>query len=269
MQLHVEKKPESRDEKLELLKSGYTPEKRRFEICTLITFTILWVLTAYNITQQGGFNNWALNAVSLLTGILVADFLSGVVHWYFDTYGTVNTPVIGVLIRSFREHHINPKAMCDHDFIEVSADNCIIPIPFLITCAIWQVQLSWTIEMFLMCSTLWTVVFVLFTNQVHKWAHMSDKFRPHIVRVLQKSGFILRSKHHWEHHLNPYDHNYCIFNGWCNPFLEKIDFWKKVENLIQKHTGHIARNDDLEWTKKTPSVDSPAEPVAPSNKKEE
>lgn len=248
--IQVEKKPESKQEKLEFLKSGYTPAKRRFEIATLITFSALWILCVRNINAQDGFSSLLLNLICLITGLLVADFLSGVVHWYFDTWGTVNTPVLGVLVRSFREHHLYPKAMCDHDFIEVSADNCIIPIPFLVVCCLWKVQLSWHIELFLMGSTIWTVVFVLFTNQVHKWAHMSLKDRPYLARLLQKSRIILNSKHHWGHHVNPYDHNYCIFSGWCNPFLEKIDFWKKVESFITKKSGYLPRLDDLDWTNK-------------------
>jgi ubiquitin-conjugating enzyme E2 variant len=251
MQLKVEKKPDNRNDKLELLKSGYTPAKRRFEICTMTLFTILWIWSAFNINQQQGFSSWTLNLVCAITGAIMADFLSGVVHWYFDTWGTVNTPVLGVLVRSFREHHIHPRAMCSHDFIEVSADNCIIPIPFVLLCCLWKIQWSWTLEMFLMGSTQWTVVFVLFTNQVHKWAHMSSHQRPLIVKFLQKIGFILQPKHHTHHHLAPFDHNYCIFSGWCNPFLEKIDFWKKFELFITKTTGHLPRNDDLEWTGKS------------------
>jgi hypothetical protein len=69
--------------------------------------------------------------------MVVADIFSGFIHWglekscdsfcifsiylffRFDTWGTINTPVFGRFIRSFREHHLDAYEMCNHDFIEV------------------------------------------------------------------------------------------------------------------------------------------------------
>eukprot|EP01095_Lingulamoeba_sp_RSL-Kostka_P018203 TRINITY_DN988_c1_g1_i1.p1 TRINITY_DN988_c1_g1~~TRINITY_DN988_c1_g1_i1.p1 ORF type:complete len:135 (-),score=22.14 TRINITY_DN988_c1_g1_i1:33-437(-) len=123
--MNIAEKPKDRQEKLKVLKEGYTPAKRRFEIGTITIFSILSILNIYNIYKYGGFESIILNLICCFVGIVMADFLSGVVHWFFDTYASVNTPVIGTIVRSFREHHLYPKAMCEHDFIEVNNDKSL------------------------------------------------------------------------------------------------------------------------------------------------
>merc|ERR1711879_843891 len=124
-----------------------------------------------------------MGAIGFIISTFIADFLGGVVHWACDTWGSPNSKIVGVFIRSFREHHIDPQAMTKHDFIEVSADSCIIPMPFLILATFWRIQFSLQIELLLMNIALWTTFFVMMTNQVHKWAHVSTNKRPYIVQL--------------------------------------------------------------------------------------
>lgn len=57
-----------------------------------------------------------------------------------------------------------------------------------------------------------------------------------------------RPKAHKIHHRPPFDRYYCIFNGWMNPVLAQLNFWRTAENLITKYTGNIPRADDAGWT---------------------
>ena len=53
--------------------------------------------------------------------------------------------------------------------------------------------------------------------------------KPHpIIRFLQNSRLILNHEEHHRHHQGEFDNGYCIINGWCNPILEKIDYWRKL-----------------------------------------
>lgn|SRR3990167_655292 len=181
-----------RDEKLQTLAAGYTTTKRKIEIIILTLFTICWFEGARNLFRALSLESFCITFVAIITSMFVADFLGGVVHWACDTWGSPTSKYFGVFIRSFREHHIDPKAMTKHDFIEVSADSCIIPLPFLIAVTFWRVDDAYLIELFILHCTIWTTFFVMMTNQIHKWAHISSYSRPSIVAFLQKTGVILK-----------------------------------------------------------------------------
>ncbi|CAN0521255.1 unnamed protein product, partial [Laminaria digitata] len=43
--------------------------------------------------------------VGAIIGYLVADIVSGVLHWAVDNYGNGDTPVWGAVIEAFQGHH--------------------------------------------------------------------------------------------------------------------------------------------------------------------
>ena len=186
-----------RNDKLDVLASGYTPTKRKIEIIVLVLFFTFWATSLYNIIHvqmeaNGLYQNILSTVIGFIFSIFLADFLGGVVHWACDTWGSPNSKFGGVFIRSFREHHIDPQAMTKHDFVEVSADSCIIPMPFLIAVTFWRILFFFQIELLIMNITLWTTFFVMMTNQIHKWAHISRDKRPMIVKFLQSLRVILQ-----------------------------------------------------------------------------
>lgn len=91
----------------------------------------------------------------------------------------------------------------------------------------------------------WMVVFgivlAFLTNQIHKWSHCSESKANPIIAFLQSTRLIINHKEHHRHHTGKFDNAYCIINGWMNPFLEYVDFWRKAEAIITKITGAIPR----------------------------
>ena len=119
----------------------------------------------------------------LCLGALLADGLTGLVHWTCDTWGDERTRWIGPsLIRSFREHHRDERAMLGHDWIEVNRE------PAIAACVVWLVLLLPAAQSVLVahafayafvCALLG---FVASANQLHQWAHRDRRFGDSVVR---------------------------------------------------------------------------------------
>eukprot|EP01064_Diplonema_japonicum_P030947 TRINITY_DN5397_c1_g1_i1.p1 TRINITY_DN5397_c1_g1~~TRINITY_DN5397_c1_g1_i1.p1 ORF type:complete len:272 (+),score=58.82 TRINITY_DN5397_c1_g1_i1:48-818(+) len=227
------------------LKEGYSQTKRVFEYCCLVSFAGLWVWNAVRIAgQEFDLLGWV---VGYVTAMIVADFMSGLVHWGADTWGSTETPVLGTFIRSFREHHVDAYAMCKHDFVETNGDNNMLCIPLLCWMALLPIKPEGAL--YTIGSYNWHVysliltLLISFTNQFHK---MSHQIKPHpFAKLLMSTNLVLTRENHAVHHKGLHDQSYCITNGWLNPVLDRINFWRQTEDVITKLTGYIPREDDV------------------------
>lgn len=240
----------TRQDNAKKLAAGYTKSKRMLEISSLSAFSALWLYSVvrtsrwYVHTPDVSTSHWLLLPASLIGGILTADFVSGVAHWALDTWGSTATPIFGILIRSFREHHVDQTAITRHDFIETNGDTTLPVNPVLFAMCFVPVNES-TVGFHTFLVTL--SMFVVMTNQCHKWAH---EMRPHPwAKAAMNLGLILTPQNHRVHHKGDHDKSYCITTGWMNPFLDRIDFWRKLERVITLVTGEIPRANDLELLK--------------------
>jgi len=231
------------------LQELYGRGKRVQETVSIILTTIVLLanlcLLLYNV-QSGQL---VTVGVAIFTGILTADFLSGLVHWSADSWGSVDLPILGAaFIRPFREHHLDPTSITRHDFIETNGDNFMLPLPPLayLLYRLTQDSAFYTHHTGAIWFTYFLGVFVSLTNQIHKWSHTYFGL-PKWVERLQTWGLILGKKHHRVHHVSPHETHFCITTGWLNPFLEKISFWRRLESLIESNTSYKARSDDLHW----------------------
>lgn len=231
--------------------SNYTPQKRAMDIIDTCLFAVLFVFAFWNLASNVRLYNLWISAIAFVLSMLFADFCSGLLHWGADTWGTYDTPFVGpTFIRSFREHHVTPTAMCSHDIFETNGDNCLATLPVLLWMIFKSVKdtdgnvADW--PFFALNFWVWTCLWVALTNQFHSWSHMSKP--PLIAVILQRTGIILSPSVHRMHHQMPFDRNYCITNGWLEPVLVKLDFWRRAETLITTLTGMVPREDDQKWT---------------------
>ena len=153
---------------------------------------------------------------------------------------------------TFREHHIDPLAVTRRPFAFVWSQPCLtaslffmIPVYMLLTYTPEDIQKSYLIILFFSVSAAVGST----TNQVHKWSHLRTGV-PRWAKLLQKCHLILSFDHHHIHHHPPYMVKYCITNGLANYPLDFIDFWNKLEWVIEKLTGAKPRQDDMQWSKK-------------------
>ncbi len=228
---------------VEELEAAYSGGHRLYELCgiTLTLGTGLWLFS--RLLTGDALPVWWY-PLALVLGMLAADFVSGVVHWGFDTWGGLDTPVVGKLaIRAFRQHHLDPSAMLAHDFVETNGHNITLAFT-LTTLGLWLVPAAQASPgarftgLFLVSMT----VFVSLTSQIHKWAHTPRP--PRVVRMLQRAGVLLSAEHHVAHHASPFVRNYCTTTGWVDHLFTQLRFFHHVESAIEFVSGVPPRRDD-------------------------
>ena len=176
-----------------------------------------------------------LNLAQALGVVMLADFVSGVVHWLEDAYGSPDTPVIGPLvIRPNIVHHHLPRFFTKLSWWQSSRDLLLLGAA-LIGLAWWGGFLTWHIWLFAFVSAN--------ANQVHKWSHQTRKENGRLVSFFQDIGVLLTPKQHALHHSDPKNTFYCPVTNLVNPLLERIRFWHGAEWLIERATGLKHRPD--------------------------
>jgi ubiquitin-conjugating enzyme E2 variant len=234
--------------------SGYARSHRVYELAGIFLGSACAIRLGYGLVSTGAVSGWWV-PLTVFAGLLGADFVSGVVHWLFDTWGSVDTPVVGQLaIRTFREHHVDARAMTRHDFVETNGHNITLSMLPSITglLALQHHSLAGTL---VAMSGFFMALCVSMTSQIHKWAHKADGV-PRVVRKMQDLGLIIGARHHDRHHVKPHDSHYCITVGWMNGPLEFVHFFRILERAITAVTGVQPREEDIVAT-----ADVPATPV--------
>jgi plasmanylethanolamine desaturase len=226
------------------LEAGYIASHRTAEKWGIVVAVAFTLVLAVQVVASPSLSGWWMPLAGLV-GILLADFTSGFVHWMFDTWGDLNTPVLGRLaIRTFRHHHVAPTAITEHDFIETNAHNIALTVIYsVVGLLLVRPSAATLFDVFIGQTLLCATFFTAFTSQIHKWAHTAEP--PRIVALLQRLRLIISPDHHAVHHVPPYHRNYCITVGWLNGPLRAVRFFETLERTITALTGIVPREDDL------------------------
>ncbi len=179
-----------------------------FEASGILAYLITVSFTLNDLVQTPPTSFFTF-LFSLIFAMIMADFFSGIVHYIADNIGDENTFILGpALIRPFREHHIYPNRITEHDFIETNGSLYLVGAITL--------GLSLYYDFFILFTFIFTI-FQVNTNQIHKWAHQR---RPNIIaQKLMKLKIILSQQEHSKHHSGDIDSHYCITTGWLNEIL--------------------------------------------------
>lgn len=175
-----------------------------------------------------------IGLLQVLAGLLLADFLTGLIHWFEDRYGNPKWPFIGEAITANHEHHIKPRAFLSGSFWnrnkEVLIGTVIILGLFAMISAINLMTVSAVLSGF-------------FANEVHGAAHKFPRENTIWVRVLQRLGLMQSFQHHACHHRGRKDCHYCVMTNYVNPVLDAIGFFRGLEWIIRRTTGISPRFD--------------------------
>lgn len=166
--------------------------------------------------------------------ILLADFVSGFVHWLEDAYARPGMRVVGHIAEENLLHHRRPRAFLARSWWESSRDLLLVGL-----LVVWAALLTGHMSG-------WLLLFVVLTvnaNQVHKWAHQGPRENPRLVTVLQRLRLLQTPREHARHHRGRKDSHYCVLTNVLNAPLEAVGFWTRLEGLVLRLTGIARRND--------------------------
>eukprot|EP01091_Cochliopodium_minus_P015458 TRINITY_DN550_c0_g1_i1.p1 TRINITY_DN550_c0_g1~~TRINITY_DN550_c0_g1_i1.p1 ORF type:complete len:238 (+),score=38.38 TRINITY_DN550_c0_g1_i1:70-783(+) len=180
----------------------------------VITLVGIYVIIS-DFIRIGKQSYW--NYLYLIPGWVMADVIAGFVHWFGDTWSGLG---YDQYFKDFIEHHTDPLAMTKRDYFEGAFDTYIIYLVFIRLTGLHT-------SPFLVCSS----ILGMQSNFCHRESHQHTKTF-WIMKKLQNWGVIISPKSHHIHHTQPFNRDYCVFSGFCNPFFEYICFWRRFEKVI-------------------------------------
>lgn len=165
--------------------------------------------------------------LQLLLGWLLADFLSGVLHWIEDRFGPGRThwPVLGPLVFAPNlAHHARPAEFLQAGFIARNWTTWAVVAPMVALLAFAFGSQPW----------IWSAATAgAMANEIHAWAHRKT-IAPGWAQRLQATGLLQSPRHHAVHHVPDHRRHYCIISDWLNPMLDHFEFWHSIEQLLPK-----------------------------------
>lgn len=205
---------------------SYSLSQRLLEYAAIGLFALLAVWSVCRLFQVSSLYFIPVAISTAVFAWLAVDLLSGLLHFAFDSWGSVHSPIIGnAFIRPFREHHVHPQEMTRHDFVELNGASSLACLPVLAAAA--ALPLTSMVWMTVQAALLFVALGAFVTNLCHKWAHSEAATTPRIIRWSQRHRLVLSPEHHRLHHTAPFNSHFCMTNGWLNkPLNAWLQLWK-------------------------------------------
>ncbi len=213
--------------------SNQSPTSTKIKTVAVILSSVLLVYLIVNISLYSLNHAFSFLFISsLFLGYILADFFTGAVHWFCDSFFSEKTPVIGnLIINPFREHHLYPLLITQDKFIEQDTTSFFLFMPFLYHAVFIKNNYLENPNMIHIHFLLVGLCIGTFcTNLFHKWAHQNNE--NFIILRLQRLGLILSYDNHKKHH-NNHSKSYCVTSGILNPILDHLKFFPKMEQVIR------------------------------------
>jgi plasmanylethanolamine desaturase len=200
----------------------------------------LYVAMAYAALQPAAITT----LLALFVGYFLSDVASGLVHWATDTWFSERQ--FGRLIAIAREHHTHPSHILGYRFLENSTLGSFPSALFIGPLAIWIAFLPRSELLYAIMIVCFLISLTLFFGtSLHNIGHR--KAKSPAIKLGQKLGLFITPAYHHVHHSGDQTTRYCTVNGWANPLLDRIGFWRGLERLISAVTGAVPREDDVRW----------------------
>ena len=184
--------------------------------------------------------------IKILIAWLLADLITGVVHWWEDRYmnGNHSLNFLDSIAEENGLHHEKPTAM----LLSTGWTN-------MKSSAAFGWPLAFAFWFFGLPMLIWLpVFFATFGNLIHRWSHIPKKKHPRWIRGMQEFGLFISQESHDLHHrsmkrLIPKHlagYKFCGMTDWVNPVLDHFAVWTALEIAILKAFGIQTTFDKME-----------------------
>jgi hypothetical protein len=172
--------------------------------------------------------------VQVIIGYLLADIISGGLHWFEDTYLSYcsDIPILSDIAKDNELHHYFPRSMLAYSYLDHISVTGPVTLLVMIGVYILNPQLIFKYPWL----ALSFVVFGVSANIIHRFSHMRDCENHFIVRYLQSLGIFASHTHHSIHHRNS-NGGYCVISEYSNMVLDTVGFWDGLEYIVFICTG--------------------------------
>jgi plasmanylethanolamine desaturase len=164
-----------------------------------------------------------------MAAVVLADLVSGVVHWAEDAYVRFKPnrrlALLNQIAHDNQLHHRRPREFLARSWWASSWDLVLAAGLFL--------AVTWGLGT-LNFSVLVFALLVMNANQLHKWTHRNPRENPVVVTWLQRLRILQTPRHHGLHHKGHKNSHYCVVTNFLNPVLERMKFWNILEWSIAK-----------------------------------
>ena len=179
------------------------------------TMSLFTLVSTYMVMADPAEITTPFMIYTCLFYVFATDLVSGLLHIVLDNKRSLEIPVIRPLAEGFQRHHINPK-----NIYQMSWYKHIFGIHLPLTFLFVVVLIVNSPKLYFSYVSL--VLFMHLMQMSHRWSHTPVSMLSKPVILLQKMRILLTRKAHGVHHNGIYDSNFCIFNGYMNPLLNKL-----------------------------------------------
>ena len=159
---------------------------------------------------------------------MLADLLTGFVHWFEDRYMSSHSlNFLNSIAEENDLHHRKPTAMLvNNGWVNMRSAAAVGWPLALLLFALGAPTIVWL-----------TIFFSTFGNLVHRFAHTPRQQLPRWIRGLQEFGLFISHDHHDAHHRSmkrlipkhEAGYKFCPMTDWVNPIVDGLRFWYVLE----------------------------------------